>query len=127
MDPQVREAFFASHPAARQFVDAPKPTPVSYGTETYYGVDALRFVNAAAVSRFGRYRIEPVAGDQFLSAAATADIKRDYLYDEMKRRLAKGPVRFRLRVQLAGPVDPVADATKPWPDDRRSRRWVCCH
>jgi catalase len=117
-DPQVRDAFFASHPAAKQFADAPKPTPVSYGTETYYGVDAFRFVNAAAVSRFGRYRIEPAAGDQFLSAAATADIKPDYLRDEMKRRLAKEPVRFRLLAQVAAPEDPVTDATKPWPDDR---------
>ncbi|HTW51672.1 MAG TPA: catalase family peroxidase [Stellaceae bacterium] len=117
-DPQLREAFFASHPAAKQFADAPKPTPVSYGTETYYGVDAFRFVNAAAVSRFGRYRIEPVAGNQFLGAAATADIQPDYLHDEMKRRLATAPVRFRLLVQIAEPEDPVTDATKPWPDDR---------
>jgi catalase len=117
-DPQVRDAFFASHPAAKQFVDAPKPIPVSYGTETFYGVDALRFVNAAAVSRFGRYRIEPVAGDQFLSASAAADIKPDYLRGEMRRRLAAGPVRFRLLVQLAAPEDVVTDATMPWPDDR---------
>lgn len=117
-DPRVRDAFFSSHPAAKQFVDAPKPTPVSYGTETYYGVDAFRFVNAAAVSRFGRYRIEPVAGNQFLGAAATADIKPDYLRDEMRRRLAKGAVRFRLLVQVAEPQDPVTDATKPWPDNR---------
>jgi catalase len=117
-DAQVRDAFFASHPAAKQFIDAPKPTPVSYGTETFYGVDALRFVNAAAVSRFGRYRIEPIAGNQFLSATAGADIKPDYLRDEMRRRLAAGPVRFRLLAQLAAPDDEVTDATKPWPDNR---------
>lgn len=117
-DPQLRDAFFASHPAAKRFVDAPKPTPVSYGTETFYGVDALRFVNAAAVSRFGRYRIEPVAGDQFLSASAAADIRPDYLRDEMRRRLAGGPVRFRLLVQLAAPEDVVTDPTTAWPDDR---------
>lgn len=117
-DPQVRDGFFASHPAAKQFVDAPKPTPVSYGTETFYGVDAFRFVNAAAVSRFGRYRVEPVAGDQFLSASAAADIKPDYLSEELKKRLVTGPVRFRLRLQLAAPADVVTDATNVWPDDR---------
>jgi catalase len=117
-DAQVRDAFFASHPAAKEFIDAPKPRPVSYGTETFYGVDAFRFVNAAAVSRFGRYRIEPVAGNQFLSGSGGGDIKPDYLHDEMKQRLAAGPVRFRLVAQLAGPDDEVADPTKPWPDDR---------
>lgn len=117
-DPQVRDAFFAGHPAAKRFVDAAKPTPVSYGTETFYGVDAFRFVSAAAVSRFGRYRIEPVAGDQFLGASAAAGIKPDYLRDEMRRRLAAGPMRFRLLVQLAEPEDVVTDPTTPWPDDR---------
>ena len=117
-DAQLRDAFFASHPAAKQFVDAPKPTPVSYGTETFYGVDAFRFVNAAAVSHFGRYRIEPVAGNQFLTGSAAADIKPDYLRGELKNRLAAGPLRFRLRLQLAAPEDVVTDATKIWPDDR---------
>ena len=117
-DAAVRDAFFAIHPAAKQFVDAPKPTPISYGTETFYGVDAFRFVNAAAVSHFGRYRIEPAAGDQFLIGSAAADIKPDYLRDEIRRRVAAGPVRFRLRVQLAMPEDAVTDPTVAWPNDR---------
>jgi len=117
-DAQARDAFFASHPAAKQFVDAPKPMPVGYGTETFYGVDAFRFENAAAVSRFGRYRIEPVAGDQFLNESAAAEIKPDYLRDELRRQIASGPVRFRLLVQLAAPEDAITDPTVPWPDDR---------
>lgn len=117
-DPAARSAFFASHPAAQRFVDAPKPTPVSYGTETYFGVDAFRFVNAAGVGRFGRYRIEPVAGDQYLSSSAEAAIKPDYLDDEMPARLAAGPVRFRLLVQFAGPGDAVTDPSIAWPDQR---------
>jgi catalase len=36
----------------------------------------------------------------------------------MRRRLRAGPVQFRLRVQLAGPEDAVADPSTPWPDDR---------
>jgi catalase len=117
-DPKVRDDFLASHPAARQFVDDPKPTPVSYGTETYFGVDAFRFTNAAAVARFGRYRIEPIAGAQHLSAAEAAAIKPNYLRDQLQRRLNSGPVRFRLIVQLAGPDDAVVDPSTPWPADR---------
>jgi catalase len=117
-DPAVRQAFFASHPAAKRFFDAPKPTPVSYGTETYFGVDALRFVNAAKVAQYGRYRIEPLAGDKHLTASAQAAVKPDYLHDEMTARLAAGPVNFRLRVQLAAPGDVVVDPSTAWPDDR---------
>jgi catalase len=117
-DAAVRDAFLASHQAARQFIDDPKPTPVSYATDTYYGVDAFRFTNAAAVGRFGRYRIEPVAGAQHLSAPQAADIKPDYLRDELRQRLNTEPARFRLYVQLAAPEDDPSDATKAWPADR---------
>lgn len=117
-DPAARQAFFASHPAAQTFVDTPKPTPVSYGTETYFGVDAFRFVNAAGAGQFGRYRIEPVAGAQYLDASAAATIEPNYLPDEMSKRLASGPVKFRLLVQLAGAGDAVTDPSIAWPDQR---------
>lgn len=117
-DPAVRAAFFTGHPAAKQFVDAPKPVPVSYATDGYYGVDAFRFINAAAVGRFGRYRIEPVAGAHYLDTAQTAALKPDYLRDELPQRLASGPVAFRLFVQLAEPGDVVTDPTVAWPADR---------
>ena len=116
---QVRDAFLAAHPAARQFIDDPKPTPVSYATETYYGVDAFRFVNAAAVGRFGRYRIEPVAGAQHLSAPQAAghqtglSSRRDATAAELP-----GPRAFACYVQLAAPEDDPSDATKAWPADR---------
>lgn len=113
----ARDAFLASHPSARRFFGDPKPTPVSYGTETYFGVHAFRFTNAAAVSRFGRYRIEPVVGAQHLSAAQ-AHIKPNYLHDELLHRLKSGPIRFRLIAQLAAPGDPITDSTTKWPEDR---------
>jgi len=117
-DPAAREAFLAGHPAARRFVDAPKPTPVSYATEAYYGVDAFRFTNAAAVGRFGRYRIEPAAGEQHLSPAQAADLQPDYLRDEVQRRVAAGSIDFRLLVQLAAPDDAVNDPSTAWPANR---------
>ena len=35
---------------------------------------------------------------------------------ELPELLKHGPVTFHLKAQLAGPNDPTADATKPWPD-----------
>jgi catalase len=40
--------------------------------------------------------------------------------EEIGPRLAKEPATFRVLAQLAEPGDPTNDATKPWPDDRKS-------
>src|SRR6202044_2585856 len=64
-------AFLGSHPAALAFVQAPKPAPVSFATEAYFGVTAYRFINREGLANYGRYRITPVAGVQHLDDAAT--------------------------------------------------------
>lgn len=117
-DAALRTKFLGEHPAAARFVGAEKPTPVSYGTERYFGVNAFRFTNAAAVSRFGRYRIYPLAGPQYLPSEQAASIDHDYLNDELHRRLQNGLVGFRLAVQLAAPEDPITDGAAPWPASR---------
>jgi catalase len=117
-DTQTRDAFLAGHSAARRFLDTPKPIPVSYATEAYFGVNAFRFFNAAGTSRFARYRIEPLDGTRYLGGAEAADIKADYLRDELRRRVTSAPVRFRLVVQLSGSGDAVADPSIAWPADR---------
>lgn len=117
-DPAVLEAFAASHPAARAFLDHPKPTPASYGTETYFGVSAFRFTNAAGVTQHGRYRFVPLAGIFHLGAEDAAERAPGFLAGELVGRMQSGPVMFRLVVQLAGAGDAVADGSIPWPADR---------
>ena len=39
---------------------------------------------------------------------------------DLAERLAHGPLRWHLQVTLANPGDPTNDATKTWPDDRRT-------
>jgi catalase len=112
-------AFLGSHPAALAFVQAPKPAPVSFATEAYFGVTAFEFTNAEGVSKFGRYRIVPEAGLEHLDDAATAAKTPDYLFDEIKERIAKGAVSYKILVQTANAGDVVDDATIPWPDDRQ--------
>ena len=117
-DPSTITEFLSTHPAAQAFADAPKPAPESYATEFYFGVDAFRFTNTAGISRYGRYRIEPVAGGAWLSDTEASGRSRDYLADEMALRLARAPAQFRLMIQLAGPDDVVTDGSVAWPDDR---------
>jgi catalase len=114
--PKPVEKFLAAHPAALKFVQAPKPSPASLARETYFGVTAFAFMNAAGERKFGRYRIVPVEGNEFLSDAAA--LAPNYHYDEIAARLAKGPVRFRIVVQVAAPEDTVDDATVHWPESR---------
>jgi catalase len=111
-------AFLASHPTAKAFVEAPKPTPVSIATQPYFAVTAFKFTNAAGQSRFGRFRLHPEAGIQHLTPEQAASKPSDFLGAEMSERLARGPVRFRIQVQLAEPGDQVADATAAWPESR---------
>jgi catalase len=113
------EAFLGSHPAALAFVQAPKPAPSSFARETYFGVTAMKFTNKDGVSRFGRYRIVPEAGNDHLDDAATAAKAPNYLFDEIAERISKGPARFKLAVQLAEDGDVVDDATKHWPESRK--------
>jgi catalase len=117
-DAARRDAFLSEHAAARRFFDVAKPTPVSYATVPYYGVNAFRFTNAAAVSQMARYQIRPDAGEQFLTTAEAEQLAPDYLREELSRRLSHGAVSFHLWAQLAAPGDDVTNGALPWPQDR---------
>ncbi|HEX6772532.1 MAG TPA: catalase family peroxidase [Acidobacteriaceae bacterium] len=112
------EAFLGSHPAALAFVQAPKPNPSSFARETYFGVTAMRFTNAEGKSRYGRYRIIPAAGNEFLSDAAAKSQPPNYLFDEIARRVTTEPAVFRIVVQVAADSDTVDNATIHWPEAR---------
>jgi catalase len=116
--PKPIEKFLALHPAALAFVQTPKPFPSSLARETYFAVIAYRFINAKNESKFGRYRIAPEGGNDYLNADAVAKIPADYHYDELKQRVAKEPIRFKILVQLAAPGDVTDDATVDWPESR---------
>jgi catalase len=116
--PSPIEVFLGTHPAALAFVQAAKPNPSSFARESYFGVTAMRFTNQDGVSRYGRYRIIPEAGNDFLDDGAAAQKSANYLFDEIAERIAKGPIKFRILVQLANEGDVVDDATIHWPEDR---------
>ena len=116
--PTPVEAFFGAHPKALEFVQAPKPVPSRFARETYFGITAMRFTNRDGVSRYGRYRITPEMGNDFLDQATATARGANFLFDELANRIATGPVKFRILVQLANDGDIVNDATVHWPQDR---------
>ena len=117
--PKPIEVYLGSHPAALDFVQAPKPFPSSFARETYFGVTAYAFTNTSNQKKFGRYRILPEDGNDFLNDDQASKAGGNYLFDEIKGRIAKGPVRFKIVVQIAEPGDVTDDATVHWPETRQ--------
>jgi catalase len=117
--PTPVEKFLSTHPAAVKFLSTPRPPPVSFGTLAFYGVNAFKFTNAQGVSHYARYQIIPVAGEHTLSDADAKTADPNYLMDELPKRIAQGPVKFRLSVQVANEGDPINDGTQVWPNDRK--------
>jgi len=121
--PTPVEIFLGTHPAALAYVKTPKPSPVSFAKEAYFGVTAFRFINQKGEVRYGRYRISPAAGVEHLDEAAARGKEANYLFDELARRVAAGPIRFDIHVQVANEGDIVDDATIHWPEDRKLIRF----
>jgi catalase len=115
--PKPIERFLAAHPSALEFVQAPKPVPASFFKESFYALNAYRFINAGQESRYGRFRIRPEGPNEYLEAAAAARQGANFLFDEISDRLAKGSAKMRISVQIAAKDDVVNDATAHWPKD----------
>jgi catalase len=92
--------------------------PESYATCAYRALHAFRWLDASGGSRFVRYTWVPEAGERSLRGGDVKARSRDYLQEEIGERLAGGPVRFTLQVQIAAEGDPTDDATAVWPDER---------
>jgi catalase len=113
--PQL-QAFLESHPGVER-ANATLGIPASFADERYFGIDAFVFINPAGRRQAFRYVITPESLVH-LSKEEAAARPPDYLFDELPRRLAKGPVTFHLKAQLAAPGDQTKDPTRAWPDDR---------
>jgi len=117
--PSPIEQFMGSHPVALKWAMTPRPAPASFGTLAYFGVNSFKFTNAKGEAQYARYQIIPVTNEPTLNEADTAKAMPNYLMDEMPRRIAKAPVKFRLVAQLAQADDQVNDATIAWPASRK--------
>jgi catalase len=116
--PEALGSVLATHLGAKRFVETPKPIPTSFTREAFFAVTAFKFTNAEGVSRHGRFRIRPEAGTQYLTDEEASRKTANFLFDEIGPRLAQGPVRLGMFVQLAAETDDVTDASITWPENR---------
>jgi catalase len=121
--PTPIQKYLEAHPEAKPFATAPGPAPVSYGTIAYFGVNTFKFIAADGTATFGRYQIIPEAGKQFLPKDDVGNASHDYLLDEIRTRIGKGPVRFKLVLQLPAPGDKLDDPSIPWSDTNKTKEF----
>ncbi len=120
-DPARVKAFADANPEVlmqgRYF--ASQPVPASFASVNYWGVHAFGFVNGRGERQWGKWVFEPVGGTQCLSDDEAKAKGPEFLFDELRQRVAAGNAAFDFRLQLAQPGDRLDSAVTPLPDDRR--------
>src|SRR5262249_13754186 len=120
-DAQAVPKYLGRYPTAAGFIQRlmQKPIPASYAQSAYYAEHAFRFTAADGAAVFGRYHFVPEAGEAYLSPEDGGQRAANFLRDELESRLKKGPVVFRLELQLAEAKDPTEDPSVLWPAERK--------
>ena len=119
-DMEAIGAFMGEHPETAAALQLILPTfvpPRSYATCAFNSLHAFRLEPAG---RWVRWRIEPEAGVEHLPDGEIDGAGPEYLQEEIRARLEREPVRFRLLARLGEEGDPIDDPTAPWPDDRET-------
>lgn len=117
--PNAVEQFLTGHPIAKTFLTTQKPPSVSFGTLSYFGVNAFKMTNSKGESHFIRYQFIPEAGEQFLTPEQLKNVGPDYLTADIVKRIADGPIRFKLYAQVAEEGDKIGDPSIAWPKTRK--------
>jgi catalase len=86
--------------------------PHSFAEVTYYPIHAYGWLDADNAPTWVRYVLQPLATDH--DRLDEAFEGRDRLFEEMEARLARGPVRFDLRVTVAAEGDDPHDPMSVW-------------
>ena len=120
-DPTKVKAFADANPEVllqgRYF--AGQPVPASFAALNYWGVHAFAFVNARGEKQFGKWTFEPVGGTSSLTDDEAKARGANFLFDDLRQRVATGGVAFDFSLQLAQPGDKIDSSVVPLPDDRR--------
>jgi catalase len=119
-DPAAIGAFLADHPEAVPAIEhvLTAEAPASYAQCRYFAIHAFWWTGPDGTRRAIRYQWEPDAGVETIADDDASARAAAFLQTELGERLAAGPARFSLVVQVGRADDPVDDPTAAWPDDR---------
>jgi catalase len=118
-DKDKLNTFFAAHPeSTRQNAWLMShPVPASYAGVAYFGVHGFTFTNAAGERTLVKYKVIPEAGELGLTPDEAKAKGPDFYAEELKERLAKGPVVFDLVAIMGKTGDQTSDPTLRWDDE----------
>jgi catalase len=118
-DPQKMAAFLGRHPetAAAMKIIKQSPPSTGFGDSSFHGLNAFYFTNSAGATVPVRWSVVPQDAP---TAPPAPKPGKDYLFDDLIRVVAQRPLTWRLVITIGEPGDPTNDATKPWPQSRRS-------
>jgi catalase len=121
-DPAAVQAYMAKHPETKAFQDymAQAILPDSFANGTYYSINAFRFTDAHGTTRMVRWQMAPETPLVGLDKAKLAQLPKNYLFDEMVARTAKGASRWHLQLVVANPGDVTNKATVAWTGPHRT-------
>lgn len=104
---------FIKKPEARAFLRILQNSrlPESFASVPYHAIHAFWLIDESGRRQAVRFRLVP----ERISYDKPKIIPQE---EELRQRVARGPVRFHLQIQLAGENDAVDDPTVEWPNDR---------
>ena len=117
--PTALDKFLSTHPTAEELLEAPEAGAGELCNPPLLRCDTFKFTNAKGKSTFGRYQLQPVAGEQFLDGEKVSKMAPDYLTDEIRERVGRRPAKFMVLLQVAEQGDKLDDPSIAWPDTRK--------
>jgi len=98
---------------------AAQPVPASFAGVNYWGVHGFGFVNAQGATTWGKWLFEPAGGVQGLSDEQAKAKGADFLFADLRQRVAAGQAKFDFNLELAAPGDRLDNPTVPLPAGRK--------
>lgn len=98
---------------------ASQPVPASYAALKYWGVHGFGFTNAKGEKTWGKWVFEPLGGVQGLTDDEAKAKGPNFLFDDLRQRVAAGQVAFSFNLEVAQAGDRLDNATVPLPEGRK--------
>jgi len=95
-----------------------KQPPISYAALNYYPIHAFYFVNAEGKRQAIKYDWRPIKEENSPSILENINLSKNYLHEDLEKRVERGSVAFELYITLGEDMDPTDDPTDRWPPER---------
>jgi catalase len=114
--------FLEAHPEMKVFLGWAKthPRTESWTEDRFNSLNSFVFTDTKGAKHTVRWSILPENAPVTLSEDELKTKSPDFLEDDIVKRVASGPQRWKLVVTVADPGDPTADPTQAWPTSRRT-------